>query len=41
MRLNSSYTRCSLAMLYFLDCESRNAVRQQTGMIKRCTDLYE
>ena len=41
MRLNSSYTRRSLAMLYFPDCEPRNAVRRQTGMIKRCTDLYE
>ena len=41
MRLNSSYTRRSLAMLYFSDCEPRNAVRRQTGMIKRCTDLYE
>ena len=40
MRLNSSYTRRSLAMLYFPDCEPRNAVRL-TGMIKRCTDLYE
>ena len=41
MRLNSSYTRRSLAMLYFPDCEPRNAVRRLTGMIKRCTDLYE
>ena len=41
MRLNSSYTRRSLAMLYFPDCEPHNAVRRQTGMIKRCTDLYE
>ena len=40
MRLNSSYTRRSLAMLYFPDCEPRNAVRL-TGMIKRCTYLYE
>ena len=37
MRLNSSYTRRSLAMLYFPDCEPRNAVRRLTGMIKRCT----
>ena len=41
MRLNSSYTRRSLAMLYFPDCEPRNAVRRLTEMIKRCTDLYE
>ena len=41
MRLNSSYSRRSLAMLYFPDCEPRNAVRRLTGMIKRCTDLYE
>ena len=41
MRLNSSYTRRSLAMLYFPDCEPRNAVRRLTGMIMRCTDLYE
>ena len=41
MRLNSSHTRRSLAMLYFSDCEPRNAVRRQTGMIKRYTDLYE
>ena len=41
MKLNSSYTRRSLVMLYFPDCESRNAVRRQTGMIMRCTDLYE
>ena len=41
MRLNSSYTRRSLAMLYLPDCEPRNAVRRLTGMIKRCTDLYE
>ena len=41
MRLNTSYTRRSLAMLYFPDCEPRNAVRRLTGMIKRCTDLYE
>ncbi len=41
MRLNSSYTRRSLAMLYFPNCEPRNAVRRLTGIIKRCTDLYE
>ena len=41
MILNSSYTRRSLAMLYFPDCEPRNAVRRLTGMIKRSTDLYE
>ena len=41
MRLNSSYTRRSLAMLYFPDCEPRNAVRRLTGRIERCTDLYE
>ncbi len=41
MRLNSSYTRRSLAMLYFPDCEPRNAVRRLTGIIMRCTDLYE
>ena len=41
MRLNSSYTRRSLAMLYFSDCEPRNAVRRMKGMMKRCTDLYE
>ena len=41
MRLNSSYTRRSLAMLYFPDCEPRNAVRRLTGMIKQSTDLYE
>ena len=41
MRLNSSYTRRSLAMLYFPDCEPCNAVRRLTGMIKQSTDLYE
>ena len=41
MRLNSSYTRRSLAMLYFPNCEPRNAVRRLTGMIKQSTDLYE
>ena len=41
MRLSSSYTRRSLAMLYFPDCEPRNAVRRLTGMIKQSTDLYE
>ena len=41
MRLNSSYTRRSLDMLYFPDCEPRNAVRRLTGRIERCTDLYE
>ena len=41
MRLNSSYTRRSLDMLYFPDCEPRNAVRRLTERIERCTDLYE
>ncbi len=41
MRLNFSYTRRSLAMLYFPNCEPRNAVRRLTGMIKQSTDLYE
>ena len=41
MRLNSSYTRRSLAMLYFPNCEPRNAERRLTGMIKQSTDLYE
>ena len=41
MILNSSYTRRSLAMLYFPDCEPRNAVRRLTGMIKQSTDLYK
>ena len=41
MILNSSYTSRSLAMLYFPNCEPRNAVRRLTGMIKQSTDLYE
>lgn len=41
MKLKATYTRRILAMMYFPDSESQNAVRRLTGEIKRCTELYE
>lgn len=41
MKLKATYTRRTLAMMYFPDCEPQNAVRRLTSEIRRCVELYE
>lgn len=41
MKYRASYTRRTLAKMYFPECDAQNAVRRLTSEIKRCKDLYE
>ena len=41
MGMNVSYTRRSLAQMYFPELGGEQAVRRLTGWIKRCRPLYE
>lgn len=40
-RTNCSYTRRSLALMYFPETAPRQAVRRLTEWIKRCRPLHE
>lgn len=41
MDTNATYTRRSLALMYFPDMEGKQAVRRLTYWIKLCKPLYE